>query len=53
MTSNEQMLQKIWKSPGDTQLLAVYADWLATQGEVTRAEYMQLSLLQSPTRVQE
>jgi hypothetical protein len=33
--------------------LSVYADWLAGNGEATRAEYMQLALLPSPTAAQE
>jgi uncharacterized protein (TIGR02996 family) len=48
-----QLLEEIWRRPEDRQLLAVYADWLAGQGETARAEYIQLSLLDDPTAAQE
>ena len=48
-----EMLEAIWKNPDDHDLLAVYADWLASNGETSRAEYMQLALLENPTAAQE
>ena len=48
----EQLRAQIWKQPDDRAVLGVYADWLATQGETTRAEYMQLALLARPTAPQ-
>jgi len=51
--SNEQQLRdEIWKNPTDRQLLSVYADWLMSTGDTTRAEFMQLSLLPKPTPAQ-
>jgi uncharacterized protein (TIGR02996 family) len=47
-----EMLEAIWKAPDDRDLLAVYADWLASNGETSRAEYMQLALLEKPTAAQ-
>jgi uncharacterized protein (TIGR02996 family) len=49
----QQLRAQIWKNPMDRQLLGVYADRLAEQGETTRAEYIQLSLLAKPTAAQE
>jgi uncharacterized protein (TIGR02996 family) len=48
-----EMIQAIWKNPDDRTLLAVYADWLASTGETTRAEYMQLGLLTTMTQAQQ
>lgn len=48
-----EMLQAIWKNPDDRTLLAVYADWLASTSETTRAEYMQLRLLNTMTQAQQ
>jgi uncharacterized protein (TIGR02996 family) len=48
-----ELLAQIWERPTDRELLAVYADWLASQGQTTRAEFMQLSLLAKPTPQQE
>jgi uncharacterized protein (TIGR02996 family) len=50
---SQELLAEIWRRPDDRELLAVYADWLATHGEPTRAEYMQLSLLERRTPAQE
>jgi uncharacterized protein (TIGR02996 family) len=50
---SSQLLEEIWRCPTDRQVLGVYADWLAGQGETARAEYIQLSLLSSPTPAQE
>ncbi len=47
------LLKEIWQRPQDRQLLGVYADWLATNGDATRAEYMQLRLLEAPTAAQD
>ena len=48
-----EMLEAIWKNPDDRDLLAVYADWLGSSGQTSRAEYMQLALLDNPTAAQE
>ena len=48
-----ELLAQIWQRPGDRDLLAVYADWLAANDQSTRAEYMQLSLLARRTGAQE
>jgi uncharacterized protein (TIGR02996 family) len=53
MTAPSQLLTEIWQRPTDRQLLSVYADWLATHGETTRAEYVQLSLLDRRTAAQD
>ncbi|MBA2538328.1 MAG: hypothetical protein H0V17_01730 [Deltaproteobacteria bacterium] len=53
MTSASQLLEQIWQRPDDRQLLSVYADLLATTGETTRAEYMQLSLMPELSAAQE
>lgn len=52
-TTGEQLLQQIWQRPDDRHLLGVYADWLATNGDPIRAEYMQLSLLPKRTKAHE
>jgi uncharacterized protein (TIGR02996 family) len=46
------LLAQIWKKPTDRDLLRVYADWLASNGEPARAEFMQLSLLDALTPAQ-
>jgi uncharacterized protein (TIGR02996 family) len=51
-STEQQLRDEIWKQPTDPHLLAVYADWLATQGDDSRAEFIQLSLVPSPTRPQ-
>lgn len=52
-TNGEQLRLEIWKHPTDRQLLSVYADWLAAQGDGPRAEFIQLSLLAKRTSEQE
>ena len=52
MKSGDKLLAEIWKDPTDRQLLSVYADWLAAEGDTARAEYIQLSLLATPTTAQ-
>jgi uncharacterized protein (TIGR02996 family) len=52
MKSGEKLLAEIWKAPTDRQLLSVYADWLVSEGDTARAEYMQLSLLPKLTPAQ-
>lgn len=49
----ERLLARLWERPDDRQALGVYADWLAEHGESTRAEYVQLSLLERPSAAQE
>ncbi|HEY1552489.1 MAG TPA: TIGR02996 domain-containing protein, partial [Kofleriaceae bacterium] len=39
------LLAQIWKKPTDRDLLRVYADWLASNGEPARGEFINLSLL--------
>ncbi len=48
-----QMLEAIWQNPDDRARLAVYADWLASTGETTRSEYMQLRLMNTMTQAQQ
>jgi uncharacterized protein (TIGR02996 family) len=48
-----ELLAEIWQRPADRELLAVYADWLAANGQAARAEYMQLSLLARRTPAQD
>ena len=43
---------QLWKSPTDRVALTVFADWLLDQGQQTRAEFIQLSLLKKPTPTQ-
>ena len=45
----EKLRSAIWKNPADRDALRVYADWLIEQGAQTQGEYIQLSLLDSPT----
>ena len=47
-----ELLAQIWKKPTDRDLLRVYADWLASNGEPARAEFMQLSLVDELTPAQ-
>src|SRR6202012_618468 len=47
-----ELLAQIWNEPTDRDVLRVYADWLATNGEPARAEFMQLSLLRERTPAQ-
>jgi uncharacterized protein (TIGR02996 family) len=49
----EELRRAVWQSPEDRGALAVYADWLLEHGDATRAEYMQLALLDAPTGAQE
>jgi uncharacterized protein (TIGR02996 family) len=46
------LLAQIWNKPTDRELLRVYADWLASNGEPARGEFIQLSLLDHPTPAQ-
>jgi len=52
-TLGSSLLAEIWARPDDRDLLGVYADWLSAHGEPTRAEYIQLSLLEEPTPAQD
>lgn len=53
MQQTEQHLRdEIWKQPTDPHVLSVYADWLVTHGDASRAEFIQLSLVPEPTRAQ-
>lgn len=47
------LLAEIWERPDDHHVLGVYADHLASTGEATRAEYIQLSLLGTRTPAQD
>ncbi len=47
------LLAEIWERPDDRHVLGVYADYLASTGEGTRAEYIQLSLLAARTSAQD
>ena len=51
-TTEQQLRQEIWTHPTDPQLLSVYADWLVSEGDAPRAEFIQLSLLAKPTPAQ-
>jgi uncharacterized protein (TIGR02996 family) len=52
LTVMSDPLSHVWKSPEDPARLQVYADWLLEHGDATRGEFMQLSLLASPTPAQ-
>jgi uncharacterized protein (TIGR02996 family) len=51
-SADEALRAKIWQDPEDRDALMVYADWLLQNGDATRGEYMQLSLLSKPTAAQ-
>ena len=53
MTVGAELLAEIWKRPTDRAAIGVYADWLASQGDAPRAEFIQLSLLDRRTAAQE
>lgn len=51
--AEDNLLRQIWEEPEDRERLSVYADWLLQHGDATRGEYMQLALLDKPTKAQE
>lgn len=51
-TPSKDLLARLWKTPTDPTVLSVLADWLLEQGETTRAEFVQLSILPKPTSAQ-
>jgi uncharacterized protein (TIGR02996 family) len=53
VTRQTALLDEIWKRPDDRELLSVYADYLASVGETTRAEYIQLSLQEPRSAAQD
>ena len=52
-TPSKNATALLWRSPTDPQALSVFADWLQEEGQETRAEFIQLSVLPKPTALQQ